>query len=248
MSGRPATLYVGPSAEPGIHVRGGGGRAWARVGPDTSGSELRSSSVVGDGARIRGVEHLLGACAGLGVWNLRISAPENEVPGFDGSAVPFLDMLDSGPFAEIGENMAPLLCRRARLELGDARIRYEPFPADALEVYYRTDFRVSGGSVEEFGLIVEPVTFRREIAAARSFAVRGLDAAPLPGLEGPPLWTDTPPELRRHPDELARHKILDLLGDLAFLGAPLHGRIVADRAGHALHRALVQTLAGGARC
>jgi UDP-3-O-acyl-N-acetylglucosamine deacetylase len=73
--------------------------------------------------------------------------------------------------------------------------------------------------------------------------VSGVDVATLPGLDGPPLWTDSPRAERRFADELVRHKVLDLLGDLALVGAPLAGRVVAERAGHRLHQRLAVALA-----
>lgn len=242
VSGRPARLRLVPGVRGrGIRFREAGSRNWSSARAALS--RVRARTVELD-ATIRGVEHLLATCSGLGICCLGVLVEGEEVPGLDGSAGPFLDAMDRVGLEAccVREVRQPLASSSIRDPSG-ASIRFDPAGGRGLSIAYRVDFRHFGGDEEVLSLELDEPAFRSQLARARTFALPSRDAAPLAGVEGEPLWASTKPEKRRFANELVRHKMLDLLGDLALVGAPLHGRIVADRAGHRLHLALAQQLA-----
>jgi len=215
----------------------------------------RATTLARDGACAATVEHLLAALYGLGVDNLRAELDGPELPALDGSAAPWVELLQR---AGIREQAAPARVLRLAHPLehrdGERWIRAEPCAGLALEVAIeyahpavgRQELRIEGD---------DPERFAREIAPARTFAfveeLAGLRAAGLAQggslacavLVGPEGVVN--PEGLRFPDELVRHKALDLYGDLALLGARLEARIRVERGGHRLHHALVSALCAG---
>jgi UDP-3-O-[3-hydroxymyristoyl] N-acetylglucosamine deacetylase len=188
------------------------------------------------------VEHLLAALAGLGHFSATIRVEGPEVPILDGSARPFVMHLDEA--ASTPDPLAP--DEPFDLVQAGARVRVEP--SDALVVDYTIEFDNPFIGRQRLLYVHSPAAFREQIAPARTFTsadwvgamrdrglIRGgsLDCAVVFGPQGP----INPP--LRFPDEPVRHKILDLLGDLALLGRPLHARLTVERGGHTLHAALV---------
>jgi UDP-3-O-[3-hydroxymyristoyl] N-acetylglucosamine deacetylase len=243
-SGEPCSVavHLDPSA-PGLVFVSPVGRFLASAAAVRS-TELCTTLQSGP-ARVATVEHLLAALAGLGHFRAILEVQGPEIPILDGSAAPFADAL---PDAE--ERIEPLAPTQPfELELGQAKARVEP---DAgLSVDYAIAFPGTAIGEQRLSLRLDPDSFRTQIAPARTFASaalveemrrRGLirggsaDCALVFGSErllNPPL---------RFPDEPVRHKILDLLGDLALLGRPLQARLSIQRGGHALHAALVREL------
>lgn len=212
----------------------------------------RATTLAQGGACAATVEHLLAALFGLGIDNARAELDGPELPALDGSAAPWVALLRR---AGIREQAAPARVLRLAhaLELcqGGRWIRAEPYAGFALEVAIeyahpavgRQEFAIEGS---------DPERFAREIAPARTFAfaeeLSGLRAAGLARggsldcaiLVGPHGVVN--PGGLRFPDELVRHKALDLYGDLALLGSRLEARIRVERGGHRLHHALVAAL------
>jgi len=205
-----------------------------------------------DGLRIGTVEHLLAALHGAGVTDATVEVRGPEIPILDGSARPFADAL-----AEVGIVQGPpgpVLGVTAPVEVvahgGRARIT----PAARCEVAVDVDFGPEGprGHAE---VVLEGDRFRQEVAFARTFVLardverlraagRGAGAT----AENTVVWGPAGPHgPLLVPDEPVRHKLLDLVGDLALLGAPLRGRVVVERGSHALHHALLGALLGGGR-
>ncbi len=204
------------------------------------------SMVLGrEGARIATVEHLLSALTAMGHWSALVFCQGNEIPILDGSALPFLD--------GIPENRFPpepfRLSRSLEIRLGAASV--QAVPSDCLEIDYRIEFPGTAIGIQQFFYRHSPAAYRKEIAPARTFTLlreveearsRGLikggslDCALVFGEDGP----INPP--LRFPDEPVRHKILDLLGDLALLGRPFMGRLTVVQGGHALHAKLVRAI------
>jgi UDP-3-O-[3-hydroxymyristoyl] N-acetylglucosamine deacetylase len=211
------------------------------------------------GVSVSTIEHLMAALYGVGIDNARIDVEGPEIPILDGSALLFVEGLRS---AGVRSQGAP--SRRLRLSeplwmqnTSDAS-RLTPhacilaLPADRLIVTAATDFgrKLSGPCVYSVVLDEAAGLFASELAPARTFCFQDEVAALLAagiGLGGSEentvvisdTSTSTP---LRFPDEMTRHKALDLLGDLALVGARLTGHFIALRAGHALHVAAAGAL------
>jgi UDP-3-O-acyl N-acetylglucosamine deacetylase len=220
------------------------------VGP----SERRTT--LGDGAaRIDTVEHLLAAVYAAELDDLRILLDGPEVPILDGSFAPFCALLDSaGCRIEPGVRRAAWLEAAVELDAGEGSYRMEPAEGLVLEV--RLDYPQPVIGRQRAGCRVESDTFRQQIAGARTYGflaeveplqARGLLAgatAACAVVLSPTAVLNT--ELR-WPDEFARHKLGDLVGDLALVGARLNARIVAERPSHRGNLACARALARAAR-
>jgi len=207
-------------------------------------------------AAVELVEHASSALAGLGIDNCEVAVTAEELPGLDGSSVDYVRAIDA---AGTVEQAAPArwLEVTAPVRVGDDAAWIEAGPArfPGLSIEYHLDY--GPGPIGRQSLLVEvtPRNYRREIAAARTFlslddAMRlraaGLGGTVSPGdlvLFGPdgPVGT-----VLRWPDECVRHKILDVVGDLALARRPLHAHVRAHRSGHALNAALVRALGSSA--
>ena len=205
---------------------------------------------------IETVEHCLSACNGLGLDNLQIELTGNEIPAMDGSCLPLVEGIRS---AGIQEQEA--ICETyiasdmVRVSDGDNEIIALP-PLkpddDFLEVTYDLDYGNTGPIGRQiYRITVTPDSFESNIAPARTFVLKheaeALRAAGL-GQHLTPrdvivFGDDGPIEnTLRFPDECVRHKILDVIGDLALFGCRLVGRVYARKSGHALNHALVRAL------
>lgn len=215
-----------------------------------------ATSLHRDGASVRTVEHLLSALHGYGVTNLLVKM-QGEVPILDGSALEFCDALESAGIVEQDAAVeAWEVDRPYRVGEGDKRLCIEPAPD--LEIRYRLEYPPPVGKQEFRYVHRDAAGYRAAIAPARTFGfleeIETLEAMGLAnggrlnnciligeqGVINPPL---------RFPDELVRHKILDLLGDLYLLGRPIRGKVTAHRTGHgdnvALLREIRRTLPAG---
>ena len=202
------------------------------------------------GAGVDTVEHLLAVCGGLQVDNLRVEMSGSEMPGMDGSGQTLVDL-----FHQAGVTEQRAKARVFRVDepiyVRDETATLVALPADSprLTLQYIASFsdpEVVGGS---FQVEVDPESFAREIAPARTFClaseVEHLQAAGLgkgATRENTVVLGD-PQTVLRMPDEPVRHKLLDLLGDLQLLGADLHAHIIATRSGHRTNAQLVRRLA-----
>jgi UDP-3-O-[3-hydroxymyristoyl] N-acetylglucosamine deacetylase len=202
--------------------------------------------------RVTTVEHVLSALYAMGIDNVRIEVDGPEVPALDGSAVGFVDLVRSAGVFIQNEPRAVLSIRRpVEVRDGDRSIRVEP--CDCLRVSYAVDFDHPVIAHQEMLLPrVDDRIFVKELARARTFGflheVSALLRAGLArggSLENTVVLDDEVvlnAEGLRWPDEFVRHKIVDLLGDLALLGLPIQGHVSVERGGHALHQMLVQEL------
>lgn len=204
------------------------------------------------GVSIGTVEHVLSAAVGEGLDNCRIEIEGPEVPILDGSALPFVRLFHAAGFARQAAFVRPLaLTEQVEVSRGDRYVRFSP-DGPGLTITYEIDFPHPAVGRQELTFAVRPEEYSSRIAPARTFGfardveklrARGLarggslqNAVVLNenGIVSGPL---------RFRDEFVRHKILDLLGDLALLGHPLHGHIHARKAGHALHIEFARELA-----
>jgi UDP-3-O-[3-hydroxymyristoyl] N-acetylglucosamine deacetylase len=203
-----------------------------------------------DDVTISTVEHLLAAVRACDIDNLRIDLNGPEVPILDGSALPFLHLLEAAGLSWQGAPRRILaLTAPVTVELGGKRIRASPFPG--LRISYAIDFAVTSIGHQEADVVVSREAFARELAPARTFALRaevewlhrrglGLGGAAdnciVFGPDGP---TNT---ALRFADEPVRHKALDVIGDLALAGGPIWAHVEVERGGHQVHFALLQAL------
>jgi UDP-3-O-[3-hydroxymyristoyl] N-acetylglucosamine deacetylase len=209
-----------------------------------------ATSLMRQSVLISTTEHLLAALYCSGIDNVFVELDALELPILDGSAKPFIDLL-----AEAGTRRLRRLRRYIHvvkpLEFSDGDRRIGIYPADDFSVHCFVDYRHPSAGPQEVELVVDRETFSRELAPARTFTfVKELLALQKMGLiRGGSLANaivmDDQSILNgplRFPDEFGRHKALDLIGDLALVGRPLQARIVAHKAGHALHTQLVTRL------
>ncbi|MGE0682383.1 MAG: UDP-3-O-acyl-N-acetylglucosamine deacetylase [Candidatus Binatia bacterium] len=200
------------------------------------------------------VEHLLSALHGYGITNVLVKM-QGEIPILDGSAVEFCRLLENAGFVEQPEEIDEIRVDRV-YSVGNAEsgkfLRIEP--AKGFEIHYTLIYPDPVGRQEYSYIHRGADSYRNEVAPARTFGflkeIRALEEMGLAnggrlnnciligeqGVINPPL---------RFPDELVRHKILDLIGDLYLLGRPLRGKITACRTGHTDNVALVRALRDG---
>lgn len=203
-------------------------------------------------AEVQTVEHLMAALAGLNVDNVVVEMDASELPGMDGSSREFVDrILAAGIKAQKPSRKVFQLDRTVVVEGKEGSIVAFPC-SDSLRVSYTLDYP------DELGLpsqhvagAITPESFPRELAAARTFCMeaeaKSLQEAGLGRGANTQntlvIGSDGVIENSfRFPDELARHKVMDLVGDLALLGADLQAQIVATKSGHALNLELVRKL------
>lgn len=208
-----------------------------------SGGDRGTDVELPSGARLRTVEHLLAAIAGVGAFaGARLDLEGEEAPLCDGGARTFAEAL-----RPLARPVAPLVvARAARFQIEEATFVVEPH--DGLRVTVEVSFPFARFGVALEGVASwegDPGDFLSRVAPARTFgAARELEALRARGLaayvpEGVVVALDRPERAPCDPGEPIRHKLLDVLGDLATLGAPLVGAITVQRPSHrALHAAL----------
>ncbi len=209
-----------------------------------------ATSLMKKGVLISTTEHVLSAFIGMGIDNAIVELDNLELPILDGSARPFVEMIQKVGIRKQRRRRKYLRMLR-ELELREGNKFIGVYPADAYSVSYAIDFPHPLIGKETFEVALSNGSYLRHIAAARTFGaredeqkmrnmglIRGASSENCivltrDGIENGPL---------RFADEFVRHKVLDLVGDLALLGKQILGKVVADRAGHAMHTALVSRI------
>jgi UDP-3-O-[3-hydroxymyristoyl] N-acetylglucosamine deacetylase len=209
-----------------------------------------ATSLMKKGVLLSTTEHLLAAIYACGVDNIYIEIDAIEVPILDGSAQPFLEMLEYAGIRKQRRRRRYLKVLRP-LEIADGDRRIGIYPADEFRVHCLVDYSHPSIGRQEIEMTVNRATFTETLARARTFGfveelekLRAVDLIRGGSLENAIVLTRDGimnGELR-YPDEFGRHKTLDLIGDLALIGQPLLARVVAHKAGHALHTQLVSRL------
>lgn len=203
------------------------------------------------GVGVGTVEHLLAACAGLGVDNLLIQVDGPEIPIMDGSALPFVDLIRNTGLTDQGV-VQPYLRILRPVEIVEGEKAAGFYPAEGTQITCRIAFDHPLIGEQRQSYRHDERDFAREIGPARTFGLRkDVEALLEHGLArgGSP---DNAVVLSdegvinegglRFRDEFVRHKILDCVGDMALLGYPVLGHLVAIRSGHQLHARLMQRL------
>ncbi len=209
-----------------------------------------ATSLMKQGVLLSTTEHLLAAIYSCGIDNIFIDIDSIEIPILDGSAEPFMQMLEHSGIRRLRRKRRYLkVLQPLEVIEGDRRIGI--YPADEFHVRCYVDFPHPLVGQQEVEMAVNPDTFRHLLARARTFCFER-DIEPLRSmglirggsLENAIVLTDdgVMNGPLRFPDEFGRHKALDLIGDLALAGLPLLARVEAHKAGHALHTQLVSRL------
>ena len=214
-------------------------------------AQAERRTVLGSGPlQVQTTEHFLAALAGYSIDNLFVEIDNVELPGLDGSAADFLRLIKKAKISEqdadkaVHKVMAPVWC-------ADGGSFLAVFPDDHFRISYTLSYASQAIGTQFFSIVVDEKSFETEIAPARTFCLeeealelikRGLGRGAthentlVIGKNGPIK------NFFRFPDELVRHKVLDLIGDLFLLGAPLLGHVVAIKSGHKLNMELVKKL------
>jgi len=240
-SGGESTVVISPASENcGIVFRNGSEsiRGVAENVTDTS----RGTTIGVNGTRVRTIEHLMAALRGRGVDNAVIEVTGAETPALDGSALPYVEAIDSVGLVDLGVPRRTLQLREPVWVQQNGSFILA-VPAKRLSITYVMSYPHpligSQSSTYEFS----EEDFGREIAPARTFVLyeevaklldndlaRGgsFDNAIV-------VWQDRMSSTLRFPDELVRHKVMDLIGDISLVGGLLQAEIVAVKSGHALN-------------
>lgn len=201
--------------------------------------------------RVHTVEHVLAALFGLGIDNCRVELDSNEPPFGDGSTKPFVEVLKKAEVVE-QEGSRRYLELSSSISLMQGDVSLVAIPSETFKISFTVDFNHKVLKSQYLSLEIEEECFIREIAPARTFCfmkdveplrerglIKGgsLECAVVIGENG-----IVNPEGLRFPDEFARHKIADLMGDLALLGSVPKAHIIAIKSGHATHIPFVREL------
>jgi UDP-3-O-[3-hydroxymyristoyl] N-acetylglucosamine deacetylase len=250
-SGAPVNLRILPAGA-------GTGIVFRRV--DLDGFEIEAvgrnlarvsyaTSLQKKGVLISTTEHLLSSFIGIGLDNAIVELDNLELPILDGSAKPFVDLvLQAGLKPQRKKRTYLKILREIEVREGNKFIG--AYPASGYTVSYTINFAPPIGQ-QSFEIDLSRDLYHKEVAAARTFgflreekAMRNMGLIVGASEANVIVLTETGVKNGplRYRDEFVRHKILDLIGDLALLGKQIMGRVVADRAGHAMHTALVSKL------
>ena len=213
-------------------------------------SAFHYATVLGrNGATVETVEHLLAALVSVGIDNLIVELNHNEVPIMDGSSAPFLYLVQEAGIKRLSVARRYMkILRPVQIATGDKRIAI--YPSDHFKVSYTISFDHPLLRHQSRTERITEQSFAESIAPARTFGflkevemLRQNGLALGGSLENAIVIGDAGVlNALRFEDEFVRHKILDVVGDLALVGHPIVGHVVAHRAGHALHTALASRL------
>ncbi len=255
-SGRKVTLSLRPApADAGI--------VFTRVDLPEPVEIPVAASAIGDtrlasvlqknGARVSTVEHLMSACAGLGIDNLYVDVDAEEIPIMDGSAASFVFLLQSAGIEEQSAAKRFIRVKKAvEVREGDKLARLEPF--FGFKLAFTIDFRhpAVDKTGQTFSIDFADTSYVREIARARTFgfaheveALREMGLARGGSLDNAIVLDEhrmLNNEELRSGDGFVRHKILDAIGDLYVVGHPLIGSYIAHKSGHGLNNQLLRAL------
>jgi UDP-3-O-[3-hydroxymyristoyl] N-acetylglucosamine deacetylase len=249
-SGRSVHVTISPGLpNSGIVFRVSGHAERIPAAPESVSNSHYATTIGRNGTRIQTVEHLMAAAAGLGIDNLEVEVEGGEIPALDGSAKPFVTLLASAGRAQQPAARRAIVLPYA-VRVGDERRWIEITPGPVFSITYTLHNDHPAIGRQELSWTPSEKGFIEEFASARTYGflkdvgqmrrnglARGgsLENAIVLGKRGPINGL-------RYPDEFVRHKILDLIGDLALLSRPVIGHVSAFNAGHALNVQLVQEI------
>src|SRR5262245_35419395 len=249
-SGKPGRIVLSPAPpNSGIVFRVAGRGHAIPAAPESVVDSHYATTIGKNGTRIQTVEHLMAAAAGLGIDNLEVEVDGPEIPAADGSAKPFVTLLTGAGRAQQSARRRPMKIPYP-IHVGTAGRWIRIVPADGFRISYTLDNDHPVIGTQVLSCAPTERSFVDEFAPARTYGflkdlgvmrknglARGgsLDNAIVVGKRGVLNGL-------RYRDEFVRHKILDLIGDLALLGRPILGHVIARNGGHALNFELVQAI------
>lgn len=253
-SGQPVRLTLRPaSCNTGIsfiHKNGDGDTVLPASVANRVSTEL-CTAIGTNGHQIKTIEHILAALAGLEVDNVIIEVDAGEVPVMDGSAGPFVKLIRSAGLAKQTKRQSYVkITQPIEVVDGARRVRIEPSSTPRITYSIHYDHPLI--KTQTYTYECSAASFEKEIAGARTFGFlhevqalwsRGLGKGG--SLDNTVVLSEQGVVNQsglRFPNEFVRHKILDLVGDVALLGFPFIGHIIAERSGHALHTKLVEQI------
>jgi len=246
-SGKRVKVSLSPApADSGIVFRLGAGGEPIPAAPESVVDSHYATTIGHGSARIQTVEHLMAAAAGLDIDNLDVVVDGTEVPAMDGSAKPFVALLTAAGRTAQGARRRPVAITQS-LRVGGGNRWIQIVPAPELRISYTLDNDHPAIGTQALSWVPTEQGFIEDYAPARTYgflkdlglmrkhglALGGsLDNAIVVGKRGTLNGL-------RYRDEFVRHKVLDLIGDLALLGRPIVGHVIARNAGHAMNFELV---------
>jgi UDP-3-O-[3-hydroxymyristoyl] N-acetylglucosamine deacetylase len=224
-----------------------------RARPENVSDTRLSTTLECDGVRVSTVEHLMSAFAGMGIDNAYVELTAPEVPIMDGSAGPFVFLIQS---AGIAEQSAPKrfirIKKRIELKDGDKWAAFEPFAGFKVSFQIDFDHPMFRNSAQTTSVDFSTTSFVREVSRARTFGfmadletMRQAGLARGGGMDNAIVLDEyrmLNEDGLRYEDEFVKHKVLDAIGDLYLLGHPLIGAFSAYKSGHALNNRLLRKL------
>ena len=210
----------------------------------------RCTAVEDNGVRIYTIEHLLAALSGLGIDNLIVELNGQELPGLDGSSADFVSALKQAGICELNEPKV-IFDIKETIVVANQGASLVISPSNDFRIAYALDYDHPALRSQVFALTVDEKSFEKELVGARTFCLdteaqeiraKGLGKGAthqntLVMSANGPLDNQL-----RFPDECARHKVLDIVGDLYLLGYQVRGAVYATKSGHALNRELVKKI------
>jgi len=255
-TGKRMTITLNPApVDAGISFRRSDldGNPVIPANPEKVGDTRLSTTLENDGVRVSTVEHLMAAFAGLGIDNALVDVDGPEIPIMDGSAGPFVFLIESAGIKEQGAPREYIrILETIELVDGDKWARLEP--ADTYNISFSIDFDhpVLRQSEQTVSFSFESGSFVKDVSRARTFGfvhdVEQLQTQGLVlggGLENAIVLDDNQilnEDKLRYCNEFVKHKVLDALGDLYLLGHPIIGAFSAHKSGHALNNRLIRAL------
>ncbi len=224
---------------------------------DVVGETRMATVLIRDGARVSTVEHLMSACAGLGIDNLTVDVTAEEIPIMDGSAASFVFLLQQAGLAE--QNAPKRFIRvlkdveiRQGTGAGEKWARLSPYDGFKLDFFIEFNHPAVDGTMQRASVDFGDVSYVHDVARARTFGfmqdvetLRGMGLARGGSLENAIVMDEyriLNADGLRYEDEFVRHKILDAIGDLYIVGHPLLASYTAHKSGHALNNELLRKL------
>ena len=251
-SGKPVSLELKPAAANSgiVFFRADlPGKPGIRASAQQVTSTMRATTLEDGAAKVFTVEHLMAALYVMGVDNCAVEMSAAEAPVGDGSALPFVRLIEEAGIAALPEPRNEIRVSEP-IEVADDGRSIKVLPYDGFKVTFTSSNPHPKLGIQHVEYEITPEVFIREIAPARTIGfmheVEALKAKGL-GLGGSldnTLVYDAETNLNtlRFPDELVRHKVLDVLGDLALVGCPIRGHVVGIQSGHALNTALASKI------